>query len=59
MNTSSRIQEQCNVFKRELLISSTLLNKLNLEGEYAAEKMDSIRLRGQKSTIDLYSLELV
>ncbi len=56
LNTSARIQEQCNVFKRELLISGILLNQLNIEDEYSAEKIDSIKLRGKENAIELYSL---
>ena len=56
LNTSARIQEQCNVFKRELLISGTLLNRLDIENEYSAEKVDTIKLRGKENAIELYSL---
>lgn len=56
LNTSARIQEQCNVFKSELLISGILLDKLNIENEYNAEKMDTIKLRGKENEIELYSL---
>ena len=40
LNTSARIQEQCNVFTRELLISGVLLNQLNIENKYQAEKVE-------------------
>lgn len=56
LNTSARIQEQCNVFKRELLISGILLKKLDIENEYNAEKVETIKLRGKENTIELYSL---
>lgn len=56
LNTSARIQEQCNVFKRELLISGILLKELNIENEYSAEKVDTIKLRGKENAIELYSL---
>ena len=57
LNTSARIQEQCNVFKRELLLSGMLLNQLDIENEYTAEKVDTIKLRGKESLIDIYSLK--
>lgn len=57
LNTSARIQEQCNVLKRELLLSGMLLKKLDIENEYTAEKLDSIKLRGKESIIDIYSLK--
>ena len=56
LNTSARIQEQCNVFKVELLISGILLDQLNIENEYQAEKVDTVKLRGKHNSIDLYSL---
>lgn len=56
LNTSARIQEQCNVFKRELLISGSLLNQLDINNEFTAEKIDTIKLRGKEKTIELYSL---
>lgn len=56
LNTSARIQEQCNVLKRELLISGMLLNRLDIENEYSAEKVDTIKLRGKENAIELYSL---
>ena len=56
LNTSARIQEQCNVFKCEFLISGMLLNQLNIENEYSAQKVDTIKLRGKENEIELYSL---
>lgn len=56
LNTSARIQEQCNKVNRELLISGTLLNQLNIKKEYRAEKMDTVKLRGKESSIELYSM---
>ena len=56
LNTSARIQEQCNILKHELLLSGNLLEQLDIENEYRAEKLDTIKLRGKESSIDLYSL---
>ena len=57
LNTSARIQEQCNVFNCELLISGLLLNQLDIKNEFLAEKLDTIRLRGKESSTELYSLK--
>ena len=57
LNTSARIQEQCNVLKRELLLSGMLLKKLDIENEYTAEKLDTIKLRGKENSIEIYSLK--
>jgi len=56
LNTSARIQEQCNILNRELLISGVLLDQLDIENEYRAEKVDTVKLRGKESSIELYSL---
>lgn len=56
LNTSARIQEQCNKFKRELLISGILLNQLNIDNEYRAEKIDTVKLRGKENSLELFSL---
>lgn len=57
LNTSARIQEQCNVFNSELLISGALLNQLDIKNEFLAEKLDTLRLRGKESSTELYSLK--
>jgi adenylate cyclase len=57
LNTSARIQEQCNVLKHELLLSGNLLKKLDIENEYIAEKLDTIKLRGKENLIEIYSLK--
>ncbi len=56
LNTSARIQEQCNKLNRKLLISGALLNQLNIKNEYQVEKINTIKLRGKESSIELYSI---
>ena len=56
LNTSARIQEQCNKHNRELLISGILLNRLDIKNEYRAEMIDTVKLRGKKNTLELFSL---
>ena len=56
LNTSARIQEQCNKLNRELLISGILLNRLDIKNEYRAERIDTIKLRGKESSLELFSL---
>ncbi len=56
LNTSARIQEQCNVFDSELLISGKLLDQLDIENEYRAERVDTVKLRGKESEVELFSL---
>ncbi|MCE7996105.1 MAG: adenylate/guanylate cyclase domain-containing protein [Roseivirga sp.] len=56
LNTSARIQEQCNRVGHEFLISGLLLEELNLGPEYAEEKIQSLQLRGKESLTSLYSI---
>jgi adenylate cyclase len=56
LNTSSRIQEQCNKYNRELLISGLLLKELDIKNEFRAEKLDTVKLRGKESSMELFSL---
>lgn len=57
VNTASRIQAECNARNRRLLLSSTLLQQLNLGREYTAEYIDKMVLRGKQEEIELYSLD--
>ena len=58
LNTTSRIQEQCNVFECELLISGSLMEQLDLTIKFQAEKIDTVRLRGKESSVDIYHVDL-
>ena len=57
LNTTARIQEQCNVFGQELIVSGRLLKKLNLEDNYISNKLDALRLRGKESLVHLFSIQ--
>lgn len=57
INTASRIQGQCNIYHKKLLISGDFLDRLqNLEG-YRTEYLGEIPLRGKKSKVDIFSIE--
>jgi adenylate cyclase len=57
LNTTSRIQELCKGLKKDLLVSNTLLNKMNLTNDYKAEYLGTSSLRGREAEIQLYSIE--
>jgi adenylate cyclase len=59
VNTASRIQVECNHYNRRLLLSKTLLDLLDLRGEYTTEYITKILLRGKGEEIELYSLDPV
>ena len=58
LNTTSRIQEQCNIYDAELLISQELLSSLPNPDQVSTEVIGEIELRGrqQKVTINKVSL---
>jgi adenylate cyclase len=58
VNTTSRIQQLCNDYKSELLISSELLSCLNDIPEYFIKKnIGNIKLRGKEEEINIYSIK--
>jgi adenylate cyclase len=59
MNTTARIQELCNQYNCKLLISGSLLEKLDLGTTYRSTFLDSVKLRGKEFEIDLHCVEKV
>ena len=56
VNTAARIQDQCNEFGRELLISESLEQQLVSSGIYRTENLGKILLKGKQEEISLYSI---
>jgi len=56
MNTTSRIQELCNHYQCKLIISGALLEKLKLGSLYLSTFLDTVKLRGKESEIDLHCI---
>ena len=59
VNTASRIQAECNHYNRRLLMSHTLLDRLDLKKEYTSESITKIKLRGKEEELTLHSLDPV
>lgn len=58
LNTTSRIQEQCNAYQVELLVSDQTLNLLDEPLPYKVIELGDIELRGKTEKIDLKTLKL-
>ncbi len=58
LNTTSRIQEQCNAYRVELLVSDQTLNLLDEPLPYEVIELGDIELRGKTEKIDLKTLNL-
>ncbi len=56
INTTSRIQEQCNVYKESLLISEDLLKLINLSGKYQSISLGDELLEGKTEELKLHAV---
>jgi len=57
LNTTSRIQEKCNVLGVNILLSNYLLDKLSLQPDsFAPKKIGDMELRGKKQKVMLYTI---
>ncbi len=57
INTAARIQEQCNVLGRSLLISEKLQSNLQLDTAFSSLHVGDILLKGKSSKVNIYSVE--
>ncbi|SFJ12995.1 adenylate/guanylate cyclase domain-containing protein [Olleya namhaensis] len=55
INTSARIQGECNTYNQTLLISEILLQKLKLH-KYKLESIGNIALKGKEQEVKLFSI---
>ena len=57
LNTTSRIQELCNTFKVDILLSDNLAKKIDFDRlRIQARSMGEISLRGKANKVELYSI---
>ena len=59
VNTTARIEGQCNKFKAKLLLSESLLKELTLEKDFVTEFKGNIILKGKEEGINLFSVKKV
>ena len=59
LNTTARIQSQCNEVGADLLISQTLEAVLDLGKKYEVQAKGSFELRGRDQMIDLFSVDRI
>lgn len=57
INTAARIQEQCNVLERSILISEKLKASLALDSNFSSSHVGDILLKGKSSKVNVYSVE--
>jgi adenylate cyclase len=56
LNTTSRIQNECNTYHRSCLVSGTLMNRLKQKNSFHWERMDTVTLRGKESEVEIFSV---
>jgi adenylate cyclase len=54
LNTTSRIEGQCNNYNVDILLSSGLLERMRLNGEYEHIALGEIALKGKNEKVVLY-----
>jgi adenylate cyclase len=56
LNTTSRIEGQCNHYDVNILLSSELLERMELNGEYQQIALGEISLKGKNEKVLLYTI---
>lgn len=56
INTTARIQEKCNVFGKELLVSGELISDLNLAKSYLPSFLGEVELKGKALPVHIHSV---
>ncbi|MBO0322340.1 adenylate/guanylate cyclase domain-containing protein [Muricauda sp. CAU 1633] len=59
LNTTARIQAECNNYDVRILLSEQLANQLKKSKLYNFIKMDNLQLRGKRELIQLYALHIL
>jgi adenylate cyclase len=57
LNTTSRIQAECNKHNVDLLITSTLLQRMDMLNSEQVDALGEIQLKGKKEKVDLYTIK--
>jgi adenylate cyclase len=55
LNTASRIQNECNTYHKDCLISGTLMDSLKQVNGFIWEKINTVTLRGKETEVELFS----
>ena len=56
LNTASRIQNECNRYQRDCLVSGALMQRLEQENGFLWEKLEAVTLRGKETEVELFSV---
>ena len=56
LNTTSRIQNECNKYQRDCLVSGALMIRLKQVNDFEWERIDAVTLRGKETEVELFSV---
>jgi adenylate cyclase len=56
LNTTARIQNECNKYQRDCLVSGALMQRLKQANGFEWERIDTVTLRGKEAEVELYSV---
>ncbi|QHI35185.1 hypothetical protein IMCC3317_05310 [Kordia antarctica] len=56
INTTARIQAECNTFNANVLISESLLQEMKLRKIFTTKRINDLLLKGKVQTINIYSI---
>jgi len=56
LNTTARIQNECNKYQRNCLVSGTLMSRLRQMNGFQWERIDAVTLRGKETEVELFSV---
>jgi len=56
LNTTSRIQNECNKYQRDCLVSGMLVNRLSLAHNFELERLGFVSLRGKEKEVEIFSV---
>jgi adenylate cyclase len=56
LNTTARIRSECSTYQRDCLVSGTLMKQLEQKNGFRWEKLDTVRLRGKETELELFSV---
>ena len=56
LNTTARIQNECNKYQRDCLVSGTLMTRLKQINGFQWERIDAVTLRGKETEVELFSV---
>ena len=56
LNTTARIQDECNKYQRDFLVSGPLMNRLKQMNGFQWESVDTVLLRGKETEVELFTV---